>query len=60
MVGIEPSCILSFRDEYPDLVGDDLKEEALRLGKNCLLYDEFFTRRFVPEEYGQNNLLINR
>ena len=25
LVGIEPSCILSFRDEYPDLVGDDLK-----------------------------------
>lgn len=44
LVGIEPSCILSFRDEYPDLVGDDLKEEATRLGKHCLLYDEFFTR----------------
>lgn len=44
LIGIEPSCILSFRDEYPDLVGDDLKEEAVRLGKNCLLYDEFFTR----------------
>ena len=44
LIGIEPSCILSFRDEYPDLVGDDLKKEAVRLGKNCLLYDEFFIR----------------
>ena len=44
LVGIEPSCILSFRDEYPDLVGEELKEEAVRLGKNCLLYDEFFVR----------------
>ncbi|MEN6619359.1 MAG: FAD-linked oxidase C-terminal domain-containing protein [Rikenellaceae bacterium] len=44
LVGIEPSCILSFRDEYPDLVGSDLKEEALKLAKNCLLYDEFIMR----------------
>lgn len=44
LVGIEPSCILSFRDEYPDLVGDDLKAEASSLGKNCLLYDEFIVR----------------
>lgn len=44
LIGIEPSCILSFRDEYPDLVGDKLKEEAIKLGKNCLLYDEFFVR----------------
>lgn len=33
LVGIEPSCIHSFRDEYPDLVGDDLKAEASSLGK---------------------------
>lgn len=44
LVGIEPSCILSFRDEYPDLVGDDLKEAAASLACNCLLYDEFIVR----------------
>jgi Fe-S oxidoreductase len=44
LVGIEPSCILSFRDEYPDLVGPDLKEDALKLAKNCLLYDEYIMR----------------
>ncbi len=44
LVGIEPSCILSFRDEYPDLVGADLKEDALKLAKNILLYDEFIMR----------------
>lgn len=44
LVGIEPSCILSFRDEYPDLVSDDLKEEACKLSVNCLLYDEFIVR----------------
>ena len=44
LVGIEPSTILSFRDEYPDLVGDELKEEAKELSKNALLYDEFIMR----------------
>lgn len=44
LVGIEPSTILSFRDEYPDLVDDRLKESALALSENVLLYDEFIVR----------------
>ena len=43
LVGIEPSTLLSFRDEYPDLVNDKLKEAAVRLSKNVFLYDEFIT-----------------
>ncbi len=41
LVGIEPSCILSFRDEYPDLVPAELRHEAKALGRNALLFDEF-------------------
>ena len=41
LVGIEPSCILSFRDEYPDLVAPENRDKAKALGRNCLLYDEF-------------------
>ncbi len=44
LVGIEPSCILSFRDEYLDLVDADLRKDACRLSSNCLLYDEFIVR----------------
>ncbi len=44
LVGLEPSAILSFRDEYPDLVGDDLKSQAKKLSENVLLYDEFIMR----------------
>lgn len=44
LVGIEPSCILSFRDEYPDLVEDGLKQSACELAKSCLLYDEFIVQ----------------
>ena len=44
LVGIEPSCILSFRDEYPDLVPEELRSQALQLGRNALLFDEFIMR----------------
>lgn len=44
LVGIEPSCILSFRDEYPDLVPDELRQQAQQLGHNALLFDEFIIR----------------
>jgi FAD/FMN-containing dehydrogenase/Fe-S oxidoreductase len=44
LVGIEPSCILSFRDEYPDLVPPEMRSDAQALGRNCLLFDEFLMR----------------
>ena len=44
LIGIEPSAILSFRDEYPDLVGEALKANALGLAPHCLMFDEFIMR----------------
>ncbi len=44
LVGIEPSCILSFRDEYPDLVPAEMRQQAKELGRNALLFDEFIMR----------------
>lgn len=44
LVGIEPSCILSFRDEYPELVSESLKRRAQELASHALLYDEFIMR----------------
>jgi FAD/FMN-containing dehydrogenase/Fe-S oxidoreductase len=41
LIGIEPSAILTFRDEYPDLASDALLEKAKALAKNVLLIDEF-------------------
>lgn len=46
LIGIEPSAILSFRDEYPDLVGDDLKAAAQKLAGNTYMIDEFLVREF--------------
>jgi len=44
LIGIEPSGILSFRDEYTELVGPELKNEAIKLSKSCLLFDEFIVK----------------
>lgn len=44
LIGLEPSAILSFRDEYPLLVPDNLKADALSLGENALMIDEFLSR----------------
>lgn len=41
LLGIEPSAILTFRDEYPDLVDGSLRADATELGKHALLIDEF-------------------
>lgn len=40
LVGLEPSAVLSFRDEYPDL----LKQDLSGLNANVFLFDEFLAR----------------
>jgi len=46
LVGIEPSAILGFRDEYPDLVNGDLKEKSKIIAGNSFLIDEFIANEF--------------
>jgi FAD/FMN-containing dehydrogenase/Fe-S oxidoreductase len=47
LVGIEPSAILSFRDEYPDLVGQELRESARRIASYCLTIEEFIAAEYT-------------
>lgn len=44
LIGIEPSAILCFRDEYPDLLRGAEQETARQLAPNCLMFDEFIAR----------------
>ena len=44
LIGIEPSAILGFRDEVPDLVPEGLVGAANALAKHALLIDEFIAR----------------
>ena len=55
LVGIEPSCILSFRDEYPDLVPAELRQQAKELGRNALLFDEFIVREVAAGHITSND-----
>ena len=41
LIGIEPSAILTFRDEYIDLADDDKFEAAKKLAANVFTIDEF-------------------
>jgi len=54
LIGLEPSAILTFRDEYPDLVPTHLKEAAQQLAKNALLFDEWFAREIDAKNITSN------
>ncbi len=41
LIGIEPSAILTFRDEYPDLAFDENLDAAKEISKHVFLIDEF-------------------
>jgi len=42
IVGCDPSCLLTVREEYPKmLAGSDLEEQAREVAARCLLVDEF-------------------
>ncbi|MFT3749765.1 MAG: FAD-linked oxidase C-terminal domain-containing protein [Agriterribacter sp.] len=43
LIGVEPSAILTFRDEYVDLADDDIFEAAKNLSKNVWTIDEFLS-----------------
>lgn len=43
IVGLEPSCILTLRDEYLELASD--REAAQLLSENALTFDEFIARK---------------
>jgi Fe-S oxidoreductase len=63
LVGIEPSCILSFRDEYPDLVPPEMRPAAKALAANCLLFDEFIMReaaagRISPDAFRSDSVEV--
>ncbi|MCK9303958.1 MAG: FAD-linked oxidase C-terminal domain-containing protein [Bacteroidales bacterium] len=63
LVGIEPSAILSFRDEYPVLVSPELKDASVNISRNTFLYDEFITReisagKIRSEQFSGKNLKI--
>lgn len=44
LIGIEPSAILTFRDEYIDLLRGEEKVQAQKIADNTFTFDEFFAQ----------------
>ena len=47
LIGIEPSAILTFRDEYPDLARDENVVAAENLAHNSFYIDEFIAKEIT-------------
>jgi Fe-S oxidoreductase len=63
LVGIEPSALLTFRDEYPDLVSDEWVGKAKELSQNVFLLEEFLAKeldakRIKPSSFTQEKKLL--
>ena len=44
LIGIEPSAILTFRDEYPKLVSAPYQAKARHIAEHTFLFEEWFNR----------------
>jgi Fe-S oxidoreductase len=63
LLGIEPSAILSFKDEYLRLVKQDQLADAQKLAKNCFQIDDFIAKEIdkgniKPEDFTSNTQKI--
>lgn len=59
LIGLEPSAILSFRDEYLELVEENLRENANKLASNVMLYDEFILDQFEKGFIKSDSFTLN-
>jgi len=55
LIGLDPSTILGFRDEYIDLTRGDLKKEAIKLSKSTFMIDEFLAAEIDRGNIKQEN-----
>ncbi|MCX6231462.1 MAG: FAD-binding protein [Bacteroidetes bacterium] len=59
LIGLEPSAILSFRDEYPELVGKELQESAIKLAASAFMFDEFFMKEVEKGKIKKESFTIS-
>ncbi|MGB1003487.1 MAG: FAD-binding and (Fe-S)-binding domain-containing protein, partial [Salibacteraceae bacterium] len=57
LIGIEPSTLLTFRDEYPKLVSDENRPLSKKLATNALLIDEFLSKEFDLGHITENQFI---
>ena len=52
LVGLEPSEILTFRDEYPDLCDEEQLDDARKVAAASFLFEEFLANETDPDLFG--------
>ncbi|MFO7823620.1 MAG: FAD-linked oxidase C-terminal domain-containing protein [Cyclobacterium sp.] len=60
LIGLEPSAILSFRDEYPRLVGKGLREKAKSLKFHCEMIDEFLAKEIIAGNIDSQSFITDK
>ena len=60
LIGIEPSAILTFRDEYPDLVDENLLEDAKNLSKNVFMIEEFLSNEIEAKRISKSDFTTEK
>ncbi|HEY0771173.1 MAG TPA: FAD-linked oxidase C-terminal domain-containing protein, partial [Sphingobacteriaceae bacterium] len=63
LIGVEPSAILTFRDEYPDLLRGAEKEAAIKISNHTLMIEEFLSKELeagniTPSQFKTSGKLI--
>lgn len=59
LVGTEPSALLAFVDEYPDIVPIEWKEAALQIASHTLLIEEFIVKELAAGNISHNQFTEN-
>lgn len=59
LVGIEPSALLSFKDEYPQIVDAELIEKANILSEKSFLLDDFIAQLIDEGEIDESIFTLN-
>jgi len=54
LVGIEPSAILGFRDEFPELVGKEMRARASALAEHCMTIEEYLDQAFEQKKFSNS------
>ena len=60
MIGVEPSAILTFRDEYLDLVDESYLKDAEELASNTFLIEEFLALEIHNQNISQEQFTAER
>jgi len=60
LIGIEPSALLSFRDEYPKLVGEGLRSAAEEIAHHAFLFEEWFNQEVTKGRITRTQFTFER